>query len=199
MKNNIPIWESQHIVEPWIMVGWYNYVTLFGKKVPEGPPPTPPEPWRDRRPARWWAVNAIRLTSRRGSTGTMEIAALPGSTLLLLCISSIYFLIYSIFISLWNSSSTFLYLSRIIALIFSASKCPENLDCSSCSLTLDCEELVMSDNFFKRLSPTFIWLLCLVWRFSFQYSSSSTSASAAHWWSTHPSPAMKALMWLKLC
>ena len=114
-------------------------------------------------------------------------------------ISSIYFLIFSIFISLWNSRFTCLSFLRIRVLIFSASKCPDNFYCSSSSLTLDCEEMVISNNFLKWFSPTVICLLYLVWSLPCQSSSYSTAASAAHWWSAQPGPPMTALMWLTLC
>ena len=61
-----------------IFVDRYNAVTLFGKKVQEGPPPLPPEPWQDRRPACCRDVNARRPTSWRVSSETMEIVVLTG-------------------------------------------------------------------------------------------------------------------------
>ena len=83
MNNNISRRKYRRVVEPWILVDRYDAVTPFGKKVQEGAPPLPPMPWRDGSLARFKDVNVRRLTSWRWSTGTMEIVALPGSTLLL--------------------------------------------------------------------------------------------------------------------
>ena len=66
------------------MVDRYNAVNPFGNIGQEGPPPLPPETCQYGCPARFWAVNARRLNSWKGSKGTMEIVALTGSTLLLL-------------------------------------------------------------------------------------------------------------------
>ena len=64
-------------------------------------------------------------------------------------ISRICFLISSIFLSIWNSRSTFLSFLRIGFLIFSASNFPVNFDYSSWSLIFYCGEPVISDNFLK--------------------------------------------------
>ena len=84
MKNNISRQEDRRVVKLWIMADRYNATTPFGKKRKEVPPPPPPEPWRYVRPERCRSMKNRRLTSWRGSTGTMEIVALRGSTLLLL-------------------------------------------------------------------------------------------------------------------
>ena len=64
------------------MVDRYDAVTPFGKKGQGRPPSLPSEPWRYGRPYYCQAMDVRRLTFWRGSTGTMEIMALPGSTLL---------------------------------------------------------------------------------------------------------------------
>ena len=120
-------------------------------------------------------------------------------TFLVVVISSRYFPIYSVFVSLWNSRSTCLSLLKVIVSVFSESKFPDNFYCSSFSLILYLKEPVISDKCFKRLSPTVIFSLYVVWSFSWQSSSSSKSASADHWWSAWPIPSMTDLMWLTLC
>ena len=50
-------------------------------------------------------------------------------TFIVVVISSIYSLISSLILSLWNSRSTFLSFSSIIVRILSAIKCPDNFDC----------------------------------------------------------------------
>ena len=158
-----------------------------------------------------WSVTRhtpIALSSRERETPYLlkgkyrdneNIGAAWVYTFIVVVISIIYFLIYSIFLSIWNSRSTCFSFSRIGALIFSARKRADNFDYSSWSLILDCEDPVISDNFLKRLSPTVICLFNSVWIFPCQSSSSSTSASKAHWWSAHPSPEITALIWLTLC
>ena len=70
-------------------------------------------------------------------------------TFIVVVISSFYFLVSSIFLSLWNRCSIFLSFLSIRVVIFSASKCPDNFDCSSLSLILDCEEPVIFVKFLK--------------------------------------------------
>ena len=72
--------DAWHIVQLWILVYRYDAITPFGKEGQEGPPPLPPDPWRDRRLSRCRDLNARQPTSWGGSEETMEIVALPGST-----------------------------------------------------------------------------------------------------------------------
>ena len=82
MKNNISRREAWRVVKLWIMVDQYNPVTSFGEKGQEVPLTPPSKPWQEKCPAHCLSVNAICLTYWRGSTGTMEIVALLGSTIL---------------------------------------------------------------------------------------------------------------------
>ena len=81
-------------------------------------------------------------------------------------ISSIYFHISSIFISLWNNRSRWLSFSSLRVRIFSAINCLDNCECYSWSLILDLKEPVISVNFIKRLSSNVILSFYVVqqWR-----------------------------------